>query len=159
MAWHHKECWAEHGACSTCGAQQKTAPAAVVVRPTPPQYSFPNPPDPESEQIKCSELHCTEPGAKFLTRPDLHFCPVHYRVHYTNEIHTVRIGAFACLLFLCIFGFALFLSQSPAFLVITVPPLMGLIFLLVKQNKMAAGRPEIEKYIQDQLENSMKKSK
>ncbi|MDF1665998.1 MAG: hypothetical protein P1V97_29850 [Planctomycetota bacterium] len=29
MAWHHKECWQEHGGCSGCGGQKQSSPATI----------------------------------------------------------------------------------------------------------------------------------
>lgn len=30
MAWHHKECWTEHGGCSACGFQSRERPHVTV---------------------------------------------------------------------------------------------------------------------------------
>lgn len=30
MAWHHRACWSEHGACSACGAVEAAGAPAVV---------------------------------------------------------------------------------------------------------------------------------
>lgn len=56
MAWHHKDCWAEHGACSACGREQSDPPET---------HSSPNHPAQERIQI-CQRRDCSEAAQSHL---------------------------------------------------------------------------------------------
>lgn len=50
MAWHHSECWAEHGGCSACGSEARVGEAAPKTRPPRPR------PRPAGDGLIASEI-------------------------------------------------------------------------------------------------------
>lgn len=105
MAWHHKECWTEHGACSACGRGQAES---LESQSTPAHH-------PSPETRSCRRPNCDEATQSQLRVVRYQkLCLSHAKEKAENSTEESKLLSIACafFLFFLILGLSVADTQS-----------------------------------------------